>query len=1167
MKKYLVAFFALFLLSSSLFASHFMGGEITWKCLKGGPDVGKYIFQMKVYRDCTGINFSQTSQTLDHHNYPAIGTTTPILLNFVSINDISPTGSAASGNCYSCANGDLGAVEEYVWESDPYTFAGSPPAEGWHFTWGSSARNGMITNGMSNLSWTLRAVMYPYIDVSTGLPFPASPCFDSSPEFKELAKTIICTGYPFSYSHNASDEELDDITYSWAYPLGDNFSYDPLNPLATALAFNPSPPYSVTKPIPGSPTLNAETGEISYDSDTAGFFVTCVKVEAEKCGQKVAEIFREVQVVLIACNPLSAGVPNNPPQISAPIGNQTWINTPTAAGLPSYSTTVYAGDLVTFTLQAEDLDLYSSGASQDITMEVSSGQFSDDYINPLLCDNPPCATFNNGVGLTPPFSAPSLVQGEFEWQTSCPHINISICENTASVSQTFTFVIKAFDDFCPANGISIATIRIEVVPPIPDLRCVSVKDNGDIDLTWYYLPNAPVTNEPVYVYHSSNLSGPYTILDSIAFPISTYTHVGANGNSASQYYFLSNKEGCDATAPDLNSDTLMSILMEVTPINFGTAGYLNWNPVHDPLLSSSATDYELNRKRDGGLFTNYLNTSLLSLQYDAVECNDDVEFYVEIADSSGCISKSSIGNANLLDSVTPVIPVITDVSVDGNGKSVISWIASPGADKYVIYIHGDQGVNTIDTLYDGLLTSYTYLGSSADNYFETFSVKALDSCDNTKDPSLTHNSIYLQAEIDACTYELALSWNEYINWTANVSHYSLSIQEIDINGNITLTDTSFKYLNEYVISDLKDKVSYSISITAYDGDTINSAISNVILLTSNLNKKPDYNYIEYASVNHENSFVEINCLVDNTAIIDHYDIMRSNSTDDSFIKIGEVLFEGLETIHYTDEDAKTGENSYIYKIFPVDTCGIRISAPPDTSVLYIQDTSFAQTIFLQTDVNLNYDDGFNNIESTSPYDDGWVGLDISKQYTNTISFNEYDKWLGEVKEYRLYRAISSETFNNVAIHTWNMTEGFNDTLRYIDVVTQYGYSNGRFCYYIKAFEGDSTPYTAVIEGSLSNISCISQTPKIFIPSVFTPNGDEHNEVFIPITNYVSEKGYSFKIFNRSGGVIFETNDPKKGWDGNFNGNRVQQGNYVYHLQYINGVGNIIDKTNILSLVR
>ena len=229
---------------SNISASHFMGGEITWTCIKGGPNVGQYIFEMKVYRDCNGITFSQTSQTLTHHNYPALGTTTPMLLNFISITDISPDGSPLSGNgCFDCAAGQLGAVEEYIWRSDPITLGGTPPAEGWHFTWGNCCRSSSITNGMSDDPWTLRAVMYPYTDPITGNAIPADPCFDSSPSFEEQAKTIICTGYEFSYSHNAFDEELDEITYSWGEPLGENLNYNPSVPSTTALVF--SAPYSV----------------------------------------------------------------------------------------------------------------------------------------------------------------------------------------------------------------------------------------------------------------------------------------------------------------------------------------------------------------------------------------------------------------------------------------------------------------------------------------------------------------------------------------------------------------------------------------------------------------------------------------------------------------------------------------------------------------------------------------------------------------------------------------------------------------------------------------------------------------------------------------------------------------------------------------------------------
>ena len=40
--------------------------------------------------------------------------------------------------------------------------------------------------------------------------------------------------------------------------------------------------------------------------------------------------------------------------------------------------------------------------------------------------------------------------------------------------------------------------------------------------------------------------------------------------------------------------------------------------------------------------------------------------------------------------------------------------------------------------------------------------------------------------------------------------------------------------------------------------------------------------------------------------------------------------------------------------------------------------------------------------------------------------------------------------------------------------------------------------------------------------------------------------------------------PAKGWDGNYLGNPVQNGNYVYHVQYINGVGMLTEKTDVVK---
>lgn len=71
---------------------------------------------------------------------------------------------------------------------------------------------------------------------------------------------------------------------------------------------------------------------------------------------------------------------------------------------------------------------------------------------------------------------------------------------------------------------------------------------------------------------------------------------------------------------------------------------------------------------------------------------------------------------------------------------------------------------------------------------------------------------------------------------------------------------------------------------------------------------------------------------------------------------------------------------------------------------------------------------------------------------------------------------------------------------------------------------------------------------VFVPSAFTPNGDQDNELFIPIFN-VSPREYEFSIYTRLGERIFNSTDPKLGWNGRYKNKLVQNGIYTYKLLF------------------
>ena len=72
---------------------------------------------------------------------------------------------------------------------------------------------------------------------------------------------------------------------------------------------------------------------------------------------------------------------------------------------------------------------------------------------------------------------------------------------------------------------------------------------------------------------------------------------------------------------------------------------------------------------------------------------------------------------------------------------------------------------------------------------------------------------------------------------------------------------------------------------------------------------------------------------------------------------------------------------------------------------------------------------------------------------------------------------------------------------------------------------------------------------IYVPNAFTPNKDGLNDLLKPFMIGIKELSY-FKIFNRWGELVFETHDPKKGWDGTFKGQPVQTHTLVWMLEGI-----------------
>jgi len=1113
LKRIFTLFVLTLLLAIPASASHLMGGEITWKCLGNGD----FVFRMKLYRDCNGINGS-TSATLTVHNHPTVSN---IFLNLVSQTDISPvcngmgptitcSGAQSQSGWPSSLTPMPGAVEEFVYESVPTNLAGVPPPQGWIFTYSSCCRNSSITNIVNpgSAGFTLRAIMYPYNGQNTGT------CYDSSPEFLESPRTIICTSYPFTYNHNAVDAELDSLAYSWAEPL-DQMLTGTYNPPANPSLCGFTGGYSFNSPLPGPAqnpsnipaTINPNTGEISYTSFTPGNFVTAIKVEAWKCGQKVAEIFREIQVVLLACGS------NSPPTVTPPFqdinGNYTL-----------FADTVYAGQVATFNLAATDFQTLPNGNPQTLTMTATGNQFGAGFTSTTTgCLNPPCATLSPAL----PVSAPFGVTTSFNWQTDCNHV--AWTNGCGVQSNTYNFVIRTQDDYCPAPAQNIATISITVLPlPTvlsPEVRCLAVAPNGDVTLTWAQPADTANTFNSYHIFTSTNPNGPYTPLDSI-FTITqtSYTHTGAGGNAGQVYYTVHTRSGCNPIMPAL--DTVSTIFLNLTNNGNGTAS-LSWNNIGNPAPPTQSPWFRIWREHPAGTWTLIDSTQSLTYLDTIAVCNDWVNYRIEIADSIGCASVSNVTGSQFADNLVPATPVIDTVSVDANGNAVLGWQQNTSADVtgYIIYQYVNGVWTAIDTVWGLGVTAYQNANSNADQSSEQYSIAAVDSCGNLSSFSAVHHSIFVNYALDLCDATVSMSWNSYINMLPGLGGYNVYASQdgapFQLLGSTAPGDTVFTHTG------LQQFSTYCYYVVAYSSTNSETASSNSFCVYASVPQQPTFNYLKVASVDGPQA-VKVEVYVDVAADVIRYDVYRSDDQGATFNLIGNVPAAPPQNIvTYWDYTAQTDQQSYYYKVMAVDSCG-------DNALI----SNVGRTIHLSAQAN----------EGT----------------TNTLYWNDYESWLGQVSTYTIYRSIDNSSLQPIATVPFS-NAGQNV---YTDDVSAYIHMLGRFSYYIEAVEGGGNPYTFT-DTSYSNIAEVVQEHLLFIPNAFVPKGV--NTTFLPSTGFIDLSEYELSVFDRWGGEIFKTNDPSLGWDGTFHNQKCPGGVYVYLLTIKTSKGQYIERKGTVTLIR
>jgi gliding motility-associated-like protein len=103
------------------------------------------------------------------------------------------------------------------------------------------------------------------------------------------------------------------------------------------------------------------------------------------------------------------------------------------------------------------------------------------------------------------------------------------------------------------------------------------------------------------------------------------------------------------------------------------------------------------------------------------------------------------------------------------------------------------------------------------------------------------------------------------------------------------------------------------------------------------------------------------------------------------------------------------------------------------------------------------------------------------------------------------------------------------------------------------------------ESKTFKITVLPLNRDVFIPNVFTPNGDGKNDRLMAYGNYITR--IELRIFNQWGELVKVINSPNGTWDGTQNGKAQPVGVYMYTLRATLADGTEINKKGSITLLR
>lgn len=393
--------------------------------------------------------------------------------------------------------------------------------------------------------------------------------------------------------------------------------------------------------------------------------------------------------------------------------------------------------------------------------------------------------------------------------------------------------------------------------------------------------------------------------------------------------------------------------------------------------------------------------------------------------------------------------------------------------------------------------------------------------------------------------------------------------------------------------------------------TIDSTTGNLSLFTYNLGYyyvgirvKEFRNNVQIGEVNRSFLLQVINCTTNFNATSYHID---SACFEGNAFSFGGYLSNPSASVFWDfgpHASVDTSSNLYVPGVsfdtsgtFPitftasyngcVQTIHSTVTLIPESTIGFTVDSTLKCAPYTAEFINLSEPNGPVSYQWT--FDDGSFSSDINPQftYTNPGSYNVGlvmttggmcpDTLTIQAVDYMVVHPTPVSDFEVNATETGNcerivyftdqssgstqLTYLFGDNQSSTDPNPEHHYTESGFFHPVQI----ATNALGCSDTSKAEMFFVD-TLTVYIPNSFSPDGNEQNNIFIPVTPEPLQ-GYELRIYTRWRDLLFVSRDPAVGWDGTYSQQVVPPGTYIYMFDYMDCSGETKTITGHVNVIK